>query len=545
MGEQFSLSWILKLEDQMSSGLDKLAEKLKKVGVEHKIAGERMREVGKGMTLVATTLMGGAAALAMNEAKKMDTAFVNMQLSIKKPIEALTELKHAAHQMSIQTNTTAEELTEYMVVGAKSHRVSRLEDFAKNMANLATATGEFVGANGAQQFMELGIAIDATEKEYEKLGDVLAYAKNNFNVSAGAMGETMKSLASLGPLIGITTPQIAGMSAWANSFGQEGGQAMIRMLNMMAREVKTGHGAMLGWYADVSNMNAEKFMELFKKNPAEAFAAFAQGTKDMNKNGKNMQKILEQMGLDGGRLIKVLGTAANAAGDLGPIMAQLSAEFETGGYASKAAAVHHESYAGVVGKLGKTYSALMEQFGEIILPGLKALLSLLQGTLEIFTGLPGPIKVVIAVLGGLLAVTGPILLGMGTILGQLALMKIAFPAAALAAQPFVLTMGTLALAIGKIAAVAAVGYAFGSGLNWLINKGTEIATGENGATLGGKIYDWTHPDAGKGTTNRSDIKVTVGLADGLRSKGVENKGPGSTTVGTEYDPYAGVLEGAF
>lgn len=57
--------------------------------------------------------------------------------------------------------------------------------------------------------------------------------------------------------------------------------------------------------------------------------------------------------------------------------------------------------------------------------------------------------------------------------------------------------GTALRAVGRYAllpaAAGAGGYAFGTWLNGGINNLVERSTGEKGATLGSKIYDWTHP----------------------------------------------------
>lgn len=49
---------------------------------------------------------------------------------------------------------------------------------------------------------------------------------------------------------------------------------------------------------------------------------------------------------------------------------------------------------------------------------------------------------------------------------------------------------------GGLGLAAGGGYAVGTGLNWLINKGVQSATGDPSQSLGGWIYDKLHPTAG-------------------------------------------------
>lgn len=60
--------------------------------------------------------------------------------------------------------------------------------------------------------------------------------------------------------------------------------------------------------------------------------------------------------------------------------------------------------------------------------------------------------------------------------------------------------------LSGVVAAGMAGYAFGSWLNGKINEGIQNATGEKGATLGTKLYDWTHSDE-----NRTSIAPTKSM----------------------------------
>lgn len=99
-------------------------------------------------------------------------------------------------------------------------------------------------------------------------------------------------------------------------------------------------------------------------------------------------------------------------------------------------------------------------------------------------------------LGPTLAKVGPIMAGLGT-----SLLSFAGPAAA-------------------VAAAGAAGWGIGTILNKGINKVTEMATGEKGATLGGKVYDIFHGDTatqfetGKGkTAAQAAATISTGAGD--------------------------------
>jgi hypothetical protein len=55
-------------------------------------------------------------------------------------------------------------------------------------------------------------------------------------------------------------------------------------------------------------------------------------------------------------------------------------------------------------------------------------------------------------------------------------------------------LGTVGLLVAKLAAAGAAGYAVGTGLSWLIDKGIQSSTGDKDATLGTWIYDKFNDD---------------------------------------------------
>lgn len=73
-------------------------------------------------------------------------------------------------------------------------------------------------------------------------------------------------------------------------------------------------------------------------------------------------------------------------------------------------------------------------------------------------------------------------------------------------------MGAAAMATSAagVAAAGAVGYGFGTILNMGINKGIEMLSGEKGATLGSKIYDWLHPETSPTLEKGSQAAQKVG-----------------------------------
>lgn len=67
---------------------------------------------------------------------------------------------------------------------------------------------------------------------------------------------------------------------------------------------------------------------------------------------------------------------------------------------------------------------------------------------------------------------------------------------------------------GPLALAGGGGYAVGTGINWLINKGVQSATGDPSQSLGGWIYDKLHPTAGPKPMD-VNFNAVIGLSPDL------------------------------
>jgi TP901 family phage tail tape measure protein len=62
---------------------------------------------------------------------------------------------------------------------------------------------------------------------------------------------------------------------------------------------------------------------------------------------------------------------------------------------------------------------------------------------------------------------------------------------------------------GKVALAGAIGYAIGTGINWLINKGIKAATGGKNDSLGSWLYDFLHKKENPEVKNNITMNVSI------------------------------------
>ena len=143
---------------------------------------------------------------------------------------------------------------------------------------------------------------------------------NHFATTERDIVEMTNRLAAGGKLAGLTTPEILGLATAMSSVGIEaeaGGTAMNQTLTGIGKAVAgVGKGAKekLELIAQTAGMTAEQFSTAWKQKPAEALQQFIKGLQRAHDEGKNMDGILDELGMSGirqGNMLKSLASASD------------------------------------------------------------------------------------------------------------------------------------------------------------------------------------------------------------------------------------------
>lgn len=143
---------------------------------------------------------------------------------------------------------------------------------------------------------------------------------NHFATTERDIVEMTNRLAAGGKLAGLTTPEILGLATAMSSVGIEaeaGGTALTQTLTGIGKAVSgVGKGAKekLEVIAQTAGMTAEQFSTAWKQKPAEALQQFIKGLQRAHDEGKNMDGILDELGMTGirqGNMLKSLASASD------------------------------------------------------------------------------------------------------------------------------------------------------------------------------------------------------------------------------------------
>lgn len=183
------------------------------------------------------------------------------------------------------------------------HGKKDLLAFTQVMAEMGSAT-ELTGEEGAKSMAQFAnvMGLDV-EKNIRSVGNSIVRLGNNSATSEPEIMAMAQRLGASGRVAGLTADNVLGLSAAISSVGinaEAGGTAMSQVLNKMDVAVAQG-GEKLEMFAEISGMSAQEFAKQWETDPIKAVEAFMKGLDDSAKSGKNMNLMLDALGIKGVR----------------------------------------------------------------------------------------------------------------------------------------------------------------------------------------------------------------------------------------------------
>lgn len=205
--------------------------------------------------------------------------------------------------------------------------IGAIKDFSKTMINLGVSTN-LSSEEAASSIAKIGNIMQVSGKDLGTwsghFGSAVVDLGNHFATTERDIVEMTNRLAAGGKLAGLTTPEILGLATAMSSVGIEaeaGGTALTQTLTGIGKAVSgVGKGAKekLEVIAQTAGMTAEQFSTAWKQKPAEALQSFIKGLQRAHDEGKNMDGILDELGMTGirqGNMLKSLALASDRMGE--------------------------------------------------------------------------------------------------------------------------------------------------------------------------------------------------------------------------------------
>jgi len=216
----------------------------------------------------------------------------------------------------IRTRTAQEDLLGLSRVAGKLG-ISAKEDilgFVKATDQIGVALAEDLGGDVEEAINQVGKLVDifqlkgefGIEKALLKVGSTINELGASSTANEGYLVNFTNRMAGVAPLAGVTIQQVLGLGATLDQFGQTAevsSTALSKLFMKMASDADK--------YSKYAGMSVNEFKTSLEKDFMGTFIKVLDGVKS-NAGGINeLADSLGDLGLDGGRVVGVLGTLAN------------------------------------------------------------------------------------------------------------------------------------------------------------------------------------------------------------------------------------------
>lgn len=390
--------------DQYNAYNDQIAEvsaRLSYLRGEADRTGNALTRMGGGLKRFFSSTLGGIAsvtALAMGVARardeyaRFDDKIADVMKTTNASKESVRELNEELEK--IDTRTSQDDLLGLGRIGGKLGitDMDELRGFVEATNQVVVALNEDLGGDVESTVSAVGKLVDifgvkemfGMEQGLLKVGSAINELGMASTANEGYMVEFSRRMAGVAPLANISVQEILGLGATLDQLGQTSevsSTALSKLFLKIASEAES--------FAKYAGMEVTAFKDLLEKDFMAAFTAVLNGVRD-NANGINeLASTLGDLGLDGGRVIGVLGSLANNTHILTDQINLANDAFEKGTSLTEEYTIKNTTAQAQLEKKRKEVTRLWRELGERLWPAISAgnsLLIILARTLSTIIG---------------------------------------------------------------------------------------------------------------------------------------------------------------
>ena len=375
--------------------------------------GSNVTKAGKGITTAGKTLTMGVTApiLAMGAGIVKTSMDFNAGMSKVQATSGATgkemvALKQKARDMGATTKFSATESAEAMnFMAMAGWDNSQMMDGLSGVMDLAAASGEGLGSVSDIVTDSL-TAFGMEAKDSGKFADLLAAASSGANTTVGQLGESFKYAAPVAGALGFSardTSLALGLMANAGIKASQSGTSMRTIMTNLVKPTKGSAQAMKKLGISVTDGSGKmKSFDTIMKDLRQSFKKLTPEQK-----AATAAQIAGKTGMSG--LLAVVNASPKSFDKLGKSLDNSK------GKAAEMAKIMQDNLKGQMEKLGSAIQEIALQFGEVLMPILRKVISVgIMPLVWAFGQIPQPMKAIIIVVAAFLASLGPILLVLGT-----------------------------------------------------------------------------------------------------------------------------------
>ena len=428
-------------------------------------AGKKISDLGTKMTLAFTTPLMLLGKKMYGNATDYETAFVGMTKTVEGTEEQYAALYEMALNFSEVDPTGFVDLMGTMqTAGNLGVGIDQMDNFTRSYTALTAATDKHIdGEAGAADVASFLNIMDKGVQWIEPFGSAIVHLGNNFNATEDQILAMANRMAAAGDLAGFSTPQILGMATAFTAVGinaEAGGSSASKLIKQMQLAAEVGKkgqdlfGAEYGnatafsryisssenlldiaanlnmtkeqvqslgdaWlsleqFSAVSGKTADQFIKDWGDNPGQGMIDFFTGLAAVGDSGtESILSMLDTMGITEIRESNLVAAMAS-----NPALFASAIESAVAAYSENTAM--WEEYEKQISTqeaqnqmLANKAQNTMADFGDNLVTALQPALDCVNGLLDAFNSLSEVDQTNIINLLGALAITGPVLVGVG------------------------------------------------------------------------------------------------------------------------------------
>ena len=435
--------------------------------------GQKMSDVGTKMTLALTAPLVLLGKKLYSSATDYESAFTDVRKTTKATDEEFEALYSSLLNISEMKPVSFLDLSGIGYSGSQMGvPYAELEQFIGVAADLQAAT-DIAGEEGVKSMARFFNVTEKSTSNIGRFGGAIVELGNNFAATENEILNMATSMAPTAALNNWDVPQILAISAAMVSMGinaEAGGTSAGKFMDQMSLASEVGLGAMnrimalddygftgvfdvqkmleakdgaqtladglnvtkeqlermvngwadLEYFARISNKSAEQFQTDWKNNPAQGMLDFFTGLNKLDQSGmQSAIASLDEMGITEIRLARMVkGITGNTAlySDALAMAEAAYAEDPLYNALTREAAQRYGTQESQNDMLGNKLQNSMADLGSNLVTAMQPALDTVNDILDAFNNLSEVDQTRIIKVMGALAVTGPVLTGLGKVI---------------------------------------------------------------------------------------------------------------------------------
>lgn len=349
-----------------------------------------------GMTLAAGVALTAVGVLGVREAAKFEQSFAQVRRTVEATENQFAlmagQFRQLAKEIPVDVNMINKTAA---VVGALGIPTKDIVEFTKVMTDMG-ATTNMTAEQAAKSMGRIANIMGNAGDEFGRMGSAVL----KLGVSTAATESEITSMgmriAGAGKVMGMTTPQVLGLAAALSSVGvraEVGGTMMAQVMEIMARAAEEGGDALLG-LSQIAGVSMAQFSKTIKTDATGAIVQFFEGLKAIDKEGGNVFRALDNVGIEGRRVAVHLLQAAGASEKLAGWIDIGTQAWEENSARTKATT---EIYSTFISQLKLTWNNLKDIFitiGNELIPVLRVFNEMLMSVITNTDGMGNSFKAI-------------------------------------------------------------------------------------------------------------------------------------------------------